>query len=717
MFRLAAIAHLAVLCLLAFTAAGATPSSVNATHTLTGKSTWVDGTEIIQKTNRDAGRTAQSVAFAPQAARLAKNRTATTRAIGDIETFWIVDFWRYFYNGTIDMNADKVQIDAELKRITDHAYVYVETGVSFSDSMLDMMSSEFESPIHSNVTQTFGAPPDALDGDPRITILISNFPGAASDGATVVGYFDDANQYIDSESMAMELGHSNEREMIYINRAAVGLDLYGDLDTLVLGVFAHEYQHLVHWGLDRDETIWFNEACSEYAMYLCGYDETTQQHQEQYTIAPTYSLTEWQNEITQYGAVYFFLRYLAGQMGGNDAISSLSQDSRNGIEAFDGYLSSQHATSFEEVFRNWTKASLLCESSGAYSYPADLLTTPQWWRMYYDAFGISSVMPIFFTQRSDTFSTSETETYLPMWSGEFYVYSRAGSESGQPFQGYIQIDGQWTAEMTYVGLHAEQVYIPEMMGYATEYTRTHEFPVAIGGDGYGAFDVPVTDDDFCLVLRNTSLEPDPTSTTINMNYRLRVMSGVAPPYSTPTPTPTGLATATPTATPTTTPTNTPTATPTLTPTPTPTAVIIAPTFTPTTAPTATATPTSTATNTPTATPTDIPTATPTPTQPSTATPTPTPSTPTETPTPTQTQTATPEPLQFGTEQGFLVETGGRFYAFVFDYQTSQVEDIADGETAATLHAQIQPNAWHTIYVYDYDAQTYVRCFHILRNRY
>lgn len=520
---------LQLLAAIAVLAAAVAPAAVEAPAG--DSSTWIDGTEIIQVARSEAGVPAPKAPYAPRAARLADKRPRTRALVGDIESFWIVDFWRFFYNGTIDMNADKVQINAELKRVTDHAYIYVETTISVQDNLLDLMAADFEDPIYTRVTDTFGPPPDALDGDPRVAILIADFPGAATGGATVVGYFDDANQYTDAESWAMQLGHSNEREMVYINKSAVALDWYGNLAPLTMGIFAHEYQHLVHWGLDRDETIWFNEGCAEYAMYLCGYDSSTHQHQEQYALAPTFSLTEWDNQLTQYGAVYFFLRYAAGQLGGNAAVRSLARESRNGIEALDYYLSSQHGTTFREFFRNWTLASLLCRGSGDYAYPGDLLTAPQWWRLYYDAFGIHQVMPIFFTQRYETLNTSETQTYLPMWSGEFYLYSRAGSETGQPFQGYIEIEGRWRAEMTYVGLRAEEIYIPEMTGYATSYSLTHEFPVHITEAGVGRFNVPTTDDHFALVLRNTSPEPDPTSTTINMDYRLRVMPGATTPTS------------------------------------------------------------------------------------------------------------------------------------------------------------------------------------------
>ena len=42
-------------------------------------------------------------------------------------------------------------------------------------------------------------------------------------------------------------------------------------DTYTYGVLAHEFQHMIHWKQDRNETSWMNEGFSEVAVLLNGY--------------------------------------------------------------------------------------------------------------------------------------------------------------------------------------------------------------------------------------------------------------------------------------------------------------------------------------------------------------------------------------------------------------------------------------------------------------
>ena len=46
----------------------------------------------------------------------------------------------------------------------------------------------------------------------------------------------------------------------------------------MIGVMAHEYQHLIHWGRDPAEESWLNESMSELAMAVLGYEDTANLH-------------------------------------------------------------------------------------------------------------------------------------------------------------------------------------------------------------------------------------------------------------------------------------------------------------------------------------------------------------------------------------------------------------------------------------------------------
>lgn len=162
---------------------------------------------------------------------------------------------------------------------------------------------------------------------------------------------------------------------------------------------------------------------------------------------------------------------------------------------------------------------------------------------------------------------------------------------------------------------------------------------------------------------------------------------------------------------------TPTPTPTLTPTPTATPTASpSPTPTPTDIPGASPTPTPSASPTPTATPPGGPTATPTPTAEPTATPTQTPNatatpsaTPDATATPTSTPTATPSQPVSGFEavQKVRLETTGRMWAAVFNYNSGQWVANVQATEPVDLDFELPCDAWVAAFLYDFGADAYV----------
>ena len=85
---------------------------------------------------------------------------------------------------------------------------------------------------------------------------------AAGWAQTVGGYYSSADEY-------SHLAHlySNEKEMFYVNA-----DNQNPATRYLLGVLAHEFQHMIHWYHDRNEETWMNEGSSVLAELLNGYD-------------------------------------------------------------------------------------------------------------------------------------------------------------------------------------------------------------------------------------------------------------------------------------------------------------------------------------------------------------------------------------------------------------------------------------------------------------
>lgn len=449
-----------------------------------------------------------------------KGGVPKTKQLGEMEVFWIVDFTNYTTLGYLTPNEDKTYTFAELVRISPHAYLYVEMGLSIETDLLDQMVNEFEASIYGKMTPVFGLPPDALDGDPRVTILIATFLGTSQFGATAAGYFDDANQYTDAEAFYMMLGHSNEREMVYINKDFVTRNLFTmELDPLVLGLFAHEYQHMLHWARDPIEDVWINEGCSEYAMFLSDFDDTTDQHKEMYAITPTDSLTSWDNTLSQYGGGYFFMRYLGDHFGGNNAIQSVVSDQYRSLEGVHSYLLAQHGRTFPEVFHNWGMANMLDTTSGDYSYSFE--KSPPYWRILYESVGLQDLIPIFFTLRLKSFNVPEFETFLSVWTHEFYLFQRGQGEMGQPFQGTIDVDGDFRVRVTYAALQAVGSF-PDV-----SYSLLREDSVQLSPDGHGRFNIPSGDNHFALVVTCLSSGEGPSISNATMTYRVQTFPGVA----------------------------------------------------------------------------------------------------------------------------------------------------------------------------------------------
>jgi hypothetical protein len=473
-------------------------------------SRWFDATAALQKRNR-ASKFPQQPSSTPRL-RPRALRAAPTEQPGDKRTFWIVDFTNYVATGVMTPNEEKIPVEAELVAVSDHAYLYVESGLGLDSTVLAQLQNDFETNMYGTLVPVFGNPPDELDNDSHITILVATFVGTSLDGATAAGYFDDANEYTDTEAFYRELGHSCEREMIYINAAFVNSTNLASAQ----GIFAHEFQHLIHWGQDPAEAVWLNEGCSEYAMILTGYGDAVEGHAIEYGFNPTESLTDFQNTQSQYGAVYFFTSYLAAHYGGEQGIHQLATSKLHSVESVDAFLRGTAGVPFRQVYRDWTVTNILSESSGIYTYPFD--NTPAYYRYLWDFLG----MPSFFTQRFTQLAGSEVATYTPQWGADYYLFQRAAGEAGADFRCVIDLDGVGNFDATYVALNETT---DDFFG-ASLYTHQSIETIDIKPNGHGEFQIPASDDLFALIVHNTTpfvKDGDPTT----VSYTLRVESGLA----------------------------------------------------------------------------------------------------------------------------------------------------------------------------------------------
>ena len=233
---------------------------------------------------------------------------------------------------------------------------------------------------------------------------------------------------------------------------ADNLDLSGDF---TLGVLAHEFQHMIHWYGDRNESSWLNEGFSELASHLNGYDVGGFDYL--YTSDPDLQLNDWPNDSSattpHYGAAFLFVDYFLDRFG-DDATKALVAHPENGLASVDAVLTEMdiadpltgEAIWADDLFLDWVLATYLDDPSvadGRYNYknyPASPTTSPT--ESIYSCptesltrdvhqFGVDYIRIACFGNFNLHFEGSVQVGVLPqeVYSGEYAFWSNKGDES------------------------------------------------------------------------------------------------------------------------------------------------------------------------------------------------------------------------------------------------------------------------------------------------
>lgn len=288
----------------------------------------------------------------------------TIYKVGDTKEFWTTN---------VDTNKNS-KIKAKLAYITDHVYFWIQEGVSYKQRDLSTLVDTFENDIYPTDREFFGS-----EWSPGIDDNVHLFLLYATDlGGNLAGYFSSADSV---PPQAHE--YSNAHEMFLLNADTIGLD-----EKFTYGVLAHEFQHMIHWYRDRNETSWLNEGFSELAAFLNGYYESGFDYLAMSD--PDIQLTDWPNDSNattpHYGAAFLFLNYFLDRFG-EDATKALVADEKNGMESVDDVLQQIGATddltglpiTADDVFADWTLANYLQDGTiadGRYVYH-DYTDAPQ----------------------------------------------------------------------------------------------------------------------------------------------------------------------------------------------------------------------------------------------------------------------------------------------------------------------------------------------------
>ena len=269
--------------------------------------------------------------------------------VGDVQTFHLEN----------DDTNSVVNVQARLLYSGENVALWFEEGVDVDAAAIRAVGETFDQHIYPTDRAYFGSEPNpGIDGDPRVHVL-----NTTQLGSGIAGYF-----YSPSLYPASIVPYSNEKEIIYLNLTA----LTPESPEYYNSVLAHEFQHMIHYNVDRNEESWVNEGLSEVAATLNGYGVSG--FSSSLLGEPETQLNSWpedESKIPHYGAGYLFNMYFLDRFG-QDTIRALVANPDNGLQAVDSTLQSLGIeTNADQVFADWTLANLLNDPSiadGQYAY-------------------------------------------------------------------------------------------------------------------------------------------------------------------------------------------------------------------------------------------------------------------------------------------------------------------------------------------------------------
>ncbi len=246
-----------------------------------------------------------------------------------------------------------------------------------TDAQLQYLLDEFDNVIYPTNTSVYGEHLARGDEGQKVWILIFNIRDTAYYNPAATSYV--AGYFSAGESAAYNKNIMHIDTYDWINRTGPGVAR----PYLYEGVFAHEFEHLIHFDIDPDEPSWVDEGLADLSMYLSGYGHSSGHIAYYMVYHPMVSLTFWGGGLEDYGASYLFQLYLFEKFGGTDFVSALVQEQANGIEGIETTLADfGYGETFDEIFDNWTVANYIDDTrkaGGKYGYETlDVGTMDTW---------------------------------------------------------------------------------------------------------------------------------------------------------------------------------------------------------------------------------------------------------------------------------------------------------------------------------------------------
>ena len=324
--------------------------------------------------------------------------------------------------------SGEIRSSATLKYVSNKAYFYFDdnwwsnlTDQELVDinKILSDLGNEFDSNIYTKSTLYYGSEWNpGVDKDSRITVLFHPMKEDAK------GYFRNIDEYEKIVAPA-----SNQREMVYLNA--------NNIRSAFLDEFlAHEFAHLIIWNqkdriYNAEEETWLTEARAEYLITYLGYNQKDNSYLEQrvkdFLERPTDSLSQWDNEIYDYGMVNVFANYL-GEKYGQEVLSESIKTSQVGVGSIDYALTKLgKSKTFAQIFADFSVAVYIndCTLTERYCFKNSDLSNLQ-------IIPFNNFLPL---SGESSLSVSQT---LSAWSAHWQKFSGARSDLKIEFDGKKQ---------------------------------------------------------------------------------------------------------------------------------------------------------------------------------------------------------------------------------------------------------------------------------------
>ncbi len=263
--------------------------------------------------------------------------------LGDRQTFW-----------ASNLDSSVFQVEAELRAIGEHIYIWVEVGGRVSDNAVRNIAESFDTLVYDQVRELWGSEAlPGIDNDPRIYALMAHNLGSGT-----------AAYFASDHSLPSEIvPNSNEHEMFFINLDAGAFVTNGQS---AISVLAHEFQHMIRNNIDTNEHSWLDEGFSAFTEVYAIYQGDTS-YANYYLSAPYTQLNTWTelgNTAPHYGGSALFVSYFF-QRYGLEGLNAWSTEPLDGLPGLNHVLLEMGEPGVDEFFADWAVANYIQDSAYA----------------------------------------------------------------------------------------------------------------------------------------------------------------------------------------------------------------------------------------------------------------------------------------------------------------------------------------------------------------